>query len=100
LAKASSLVCLDMRKSNFYPSKLDLRISGLVLLVFWCFSYSGTSVTSGTLLTRLGDLAIEKALRMKVILEEGHQMVLGQIPHQQKTLICMYDNSDVFHFLL
>jgi hypothetical protein len=37
--EASSLVCLDFRKSNFYPSKLDLRISGLVLLVFW---YTGT----------------------------------------------------------
>jgi hypothetical protein len=23
-----------------------------------------------------------------------------EIPHQQKTLICMYDNSDVFHFSL
>ena len=28
-----------MRKSNFYPSKLDLWISGLVLLVFWYFWY-------------------------------------------------------------
>jgi hypothetical protein len=32
----------EFRKSNFYPLKLDLRISGLVLLVFW---YSGTSGT-------------------------------------------------------
>ena len=42
LVEASSLVCLDLRKSNFYPSKLDLRISGLVLLVFWYLWYSGT----------------------------------------------------------
>jgi hypothetical protein len=42
--EASSLVCLDFRKSNFYPSKLDLRISGLVLLVFWYFWYSGALV--------------------------------------------------------
>jgi hypothetical protein len=33
LAEASSLVHLDLRKSNFYPVKSDLRISGLVLLV-------------------------------------------------------------------
>jgi hypothetical protein len=49
LAEASSLVCLDLRKSNFCSSKLDLRISGLVLLVFWYLWYSGTSGTSGTL---------------------------------------------------
>jgi hypothetical protein len=49
LAEASSLVCLDLRKSNFYPSKLDLWISGLVLLVFWYLWYSGTSGTSGFL---------------------------------------------------
>jgi hypothetical protein len=40
------LVYSEFRKSNFYPLKLDLQISGLVLLVFW---YSGTSGTSGTL---------------------------------------------------
>jgi hypothetical protein len=34
----------EFRKSNFYPFKSDLRISGLVLLVF----FSGTSGTSGT----------------------------------------------------
>jgi hypothetical protein len=28
------LVKLEFQKSNFYPLKLDLRISGLVLLVF------------------------------------------------------------------
>ena len=39
LAKVSSLVCLDLRKSNFCSSKLDLRISGLVLLVFWYLWY-------------------------------------------------------------
>jgi hypothetical protein len=44
LAEASSLVCLDLRKSNFCSSKLDLRISGLVLLVFWYLWYSGTLV--------------------------------------------------------
>jgi hypothetical protein len=53
LAEASSLVYLDLRKSNFYPFKSDLRISELVLLVllvlwyFWYFWYwfSGTSST-------------------------------------------------------
>ena len=54
------------RKPNFYPLKLDLRIFGLVLLVFW---YSGASGTSGTLVfwyfVKLGfhfpgDLATEK----------------------------------------
>jgi hypothetical protein len=58
----------EFRKSNFYPLKLDLRISGLVLLVF-CTSGSGTSGTSGTLVfwyfVKLGfhfpgDLATEK----------------------------------------
>jgi len=43
------LVCLDFRKSNFYPSKLDLRISGLVLLVFWFFWYFWFFGTSSTL---------------------------------------------------
>jgi hypothetical protein len=55
LAEASSLVYLDLRKSNFYPFKSDLRISGLVLLVllvlwyFWYFWYwfSGTFVKLG-----------------------------------------------------
>jgi hypothetical protein len=50
-AEASSLVQSEFQKSNFYPFKSDLQISGLVLLVFW---YSGTSGTlvfwfSGTL---------------------------------------------------
>jgi hypothetical protein len=50
LAEASSLVSLDLRKSNFYPVKSDLRIFGLVLpvlLVLWYFWYwfSGTSDT-------------------------------------------------------
>jgi hypothetical protein len=44
LAEASSLVHLDLRKSNFYPVKSDLRISGLVLLVLW-YWFSGTSGT-------------------------------------------------------
>jgi hypothetical protein len=59
----------EFRKSNFYPFKSDLRISGLVLLVFWYFWYSGTSGTSGFLVfwyfVKLGfhfpgDLATEK----------------------------------------
>ena len=44
LAKVSSLVSSDLIKSNFYPIKYDLRISGLVLLVLlvlWYFWYSG-----------------------------------------------------------
>jgi hypothetical protein len=50
LAKASSQVSSNLRKSNFYPVKSDLRISGLVLLVLmvlWYFWYwfSGTSGT-------------------------------------------------------
>jgi hypothetical protein len=50
----SSLVWLDFIKSNFYPSKLDLRISGLVLLVFLVLGTSGALVLlvfsfSGTL---------------------------------------------------
>jgi hypothetical protein len=48
LAEASSLVYLDLRKSNFYPFKSDLRISGLVLLVLlvlWYYWFSGTSGT-------------------------------------------------------
>jgi hypothetical protein len=39
LAEASSLVCLDMRKSNCCSSKSDLWIFGLVLLVFWYLWY-------------------------------------------------------------
>ena len=42
--EASTLVCLDFRKSKFYTSKLDLRISRLVLLVFLYFWYTGTLV--------------------------------------------------------
>jgi hypothetical protein len=48
LAKASSLVCLDLRKSNFFSSKLDLWIYGPVPLVLWYLWYSGTSGTSST----------------------------------------------------
>jgi hypothetical protein len=101
LAEASSLVCLDLRKSKFYPSKLDLWISGLVLLVFWYLWYSGTSGTSGTLVFWyfwyfvklgfhfLGDLATEKVCTegAKMILEGGHTFLDGfrdEIPHQQK----------------
>jgi hypothetical protein len=38
-----------------------------------------------------------------VILEEGHTFLDGfraEILYQQKSLICMYDNSDTFHFSL
>jgi hypothetical protein len=38
-----------------------------------------------------------------VILEEGHTFQDGfgaEILHQQKALIFMYDNNDVFHFSL
>jgi hypothetical protein len=57
----------EFRKSNFYPFKSDLRISGLVLLVL--LVTSGTSGTSGFLVfwyfVKLGfhfpgDLATEK----------------------------------------
>jgi hypothetical protein len=63
------LVYSEFRKSKFYPFKSALRISGLVLLVFWYLWYSSTSGTSGTLVfwyfVKLGfhfpeDLAIEK----------------------------------------
>jgi hypothetical protein len=51
-----------------------------------------------------GDLATESCAEDgKVILEEGRTFLDGfgaKILHQQKALICMYDNSDVFHFLL
>jgi hypothetical protein len=55
----------EFRKSNFYPLKLDL-ICGFL---DWCFWFSGTSGTSGTLVfwyfVKLGfhfpgDLATEK----------------------------------------
>jgi hypothetical protein len=39
----------------------------------------------------------------KMILEGGRTFLDGfraEIPHRQKALICMYDNSDVFHFSL
>jgi hypothetical protein len=38
-----------------------------------------------------------------MILGGGHTFLDGfraEIPHQPKSLICMYDNSDVFHFSL
>jgi hypothetical protein len=49
-AEVSMLVYSEFRKSNFYPLKLDLHISGLVLLVFWYFWYSGTCGTSSILI--------------------------------------------------
>jgi hypothetical protein len=66
LAEASSLVCLDLRKSNFCSSKFDLRISGLVLLVplvLWYFWYTGFLVLLVLCETRVslsGDPATEK----------------------------------------
>jgi hypothetical protein len=72
LDEASSLVCLDLKKSNFFSSKIDMHIYELVLLVFWYLWYSGTSGTSGTIVFWyfwyfvklgfhfLGDLATEK----------------------------------------
>jgi hypothetical protein len=49
LAEASSLVSLDLRKSNFYPVKSDLRIYDWCFwyFCFWYFWYwfSGTSGT-------------------------------------------------------
>jgi hypothetical protein len=66
LAKASSLVSSDLRKSKFYPVKSDLRISRLVLLVllvlryFW-YWFSGTSGTFVKLEFHFpGDPATEK----------------------------------------
>jgi hypothetical protein len=38
------LMYSEFRKSKFYPFKSALWISGLVLLVFWYFWYSGTLV--------------------------------------------------------
>jgi hypothetical protein len=38
-----------------------------------------------------------------VIIEEGNTFLDGfgaEILLQQKDLICMYDNSDIFHFIL
>jgi hypothetical protein len=38
-----------------------------------------------------------------VVLEGGHTFLDGfgdEILHQQKAVICMYNNSDIFHFLL
>ena len=45
MVEKSSLVCLDLRKYNFFSSKFDLWIYGLVLLVFWYLWYSSTSGT-------------------------------------------------------
>jgi hypothetical protein len=58
LAEASSLVYLDLRKSNFSPFKSDLRISGLVLLVLVLSGTSGTFVKLGFHFS--GDPATEK----------------------------------------
>jgi hypothetical protein len=63
LAEASSLVSSNLRKFKFYPPNL------LCGFLDWCFWYSGTSGTSGTLVfwyfVKLGfhfpeDLATEK----------------------------------------
>jgi hypothetical protein len=46
-AEASLLELLDFKNFKFFPLKLDLRKSGLVLLVLvlvsWFFWFSGTS---------------------------------------------------------
>ena len=108
------LVYSEFRKSKFYPFKSDLRIlwtgaSGfLVLLVLWYFQYfwySGFLVVlvlckkQGFTFREIQPLKI-CAEDAKVILEEGHTFLDGfgaEIPLQQKALIFMYDNSDVFH---
>jgi hypothetical protein len=86
LAEASSLVHLDLRKSNFYPVKSDLRISGLVLLVllvlwyFWYFWYwfSGTSGTFVKLGFHFpGDPATEK-VRSRCQIDPGGRAQLSR----------------------
>jgi hypothetical protein len=63
LVEVSSLVYLDLRKSNFCPFEFDLQISGLVLLVllvlwYWFSGTSGTFVKLGFHFP--GDPATEK----------------------------------------
>jgi hypothetical protein len=77
LAEASSLVSLDLRKSNFYPVKSDLRISGLVLLVLLVLWYwfSCTFVKLG--FHFLGDLATEK-VRSRCQIDPGGRAQLSR----------------------
>jgi hypothetical protein len=83
LAEASSLVSSDLRKSNFYPVKSDLWISGLVLLVllvpwyfwYWFSGISGTFVKLGFHFAE--DPATEKALGAKLILGGGRNFLGG-----------------------
>jgi hypothetical protein len=83
LVEASSLVHLDLRKSNFYPVKSDLRISGLVLLVLlvlWYFWYwfSGTSGTFVKLGFHFpGDPATEK-VRSRCQIDPGGRAQLSR----------------------
>jgi hypothetical protein len=83
LAEASSLVSSDLRKSNFYPVKSDLRISGLVLLVLlvlWYFWYwfSGTSGTFVKLGFHFpGDPATEK-VRSRCQIDPGVRAQLSR----------------------
>jgi hypothetical protein len=83
LAEASSLVSSDLRKSNFYPVKSDLWISGLVLLVLlvlWYFWYwfSGTSGTFVKLgFHFLGDPATEK-VRSRCQIDPGGRAQLSR----------------------
>jgi hypothetical protein len=79
LAEASSLVSLD-RKSNFYPVKSDLQISGLVLLVLlvlWYFWYwfSGSFVKLGFHFP--GDPATEK-VRSRCQIDPGGRVQLSR----------------------
>jgi hypothetical protein len=86
LAEASSLVSSNLRKSNFYPVKSDLRISGLVLpvlLVLWYFWYFWYwfSGTSGTLVKLgfhfPGDPATEK-VRSRCQIDPGGRAQLSR----------------------
>jgi hypothetical protein len=102
---------LDLRKSNFFSSKFDLWISGLVLLVplvlwyFWYFWYTGFLVLLVLCETRVSlSREIQPLKRCtesaKLILRGGHTFLDGfgaEKLHHQKALIFMYDNSDVFH---
>jgi hypothetical protein len=80
LAEASSLVSSDLRKSNFYPVKSDLRISGLVLLVLLVL-FLVLSGTSGTFVKLgfhfPGDPATEK-VRSRCQIDPGGRAQLSR----------------------
>jgi hypothetical protein len=77
------VVSSDLRKSNFYPVKSDLWISGLVLLVLWYFWYfwywfSGTSGTFVKLgFHFLGDPTTEK-VRSRCQIDPGGRAQLSR----------------------